>query len=118
VVNGLSVSKNQLETWMTSDNKTKFPKRKLHFSAIVKTVNNEELTSNWKFIMETATEYLGTLNRKGRNFADEIENYILTREKGTMLNWLSDDHIKNIIEEGAPLRTIKEIKKLDYEITD
>ena len=118
VANGLSVSKNQLENWLHPDNKTKFPKRKIDFSAIVKTVNNEELNNNWKFIMETSKEYLGTLNHKGRKFADEIDNYILTKEKGEMLGWLSDNHIEKIINDGAPLRTIKEIKKLDYEITD
>lgn len=118
VANGLSVSKNQLENWLHPDNKTKFPKRKIDFSAIVKTVNNEELNNNWKFIMETSKEYLGTLNHKGRKFADEIDNYILTKEKGEMLSWLSDNHIEKIISDGAPLRTIKEIKKLDYEITD
>ncbi len=117
-VKGLSVSKNQLENWLHPDNKTKFPKRKIDFTAIVKTVNNEELTSNWKFIMETSKEYLGTLNHKGRKFADEIDNYILNKEKGEMLGWLSDNHIEKIITDGAPLRTIKEIKKLDYEITD
>lgn len=118
VANGLSVSKNQLENWLHPDNKTKFPKRKIDFSAIVKTVNNEELNNNWKFIMETSKEYLGTLNHKGRKFADEIDNYILTKEKGEMLGWLSDNHIEKIINDGAPLRIIKEIKKLDYEITD
>ena len=118
VANGLSVSKNQLENWLHPDNKTKFPKRKIDFSAIVKTVNNKELNNNWKFIMETSKEYLGTLNHKGRKFADEIDNYILTKEKGEMLDWLSDNHIEKIINDGAPLRTIKEIKKLDYEITD
>lgn len=116
--NGLTVSKNQLENWLHPDNKTKFPKRKIDFSAIVKTVNNEELNNNWKFMMETSKEYLGTLNHKGRKFADEIDNYILTKEKGEMLGWLSDTHIEKIIADGAPLRTIKEIKKLDYEITD
>jgi hypothetical protein len=68
--------------------------------------------------MEISTDYLGTLNLKGRKFADEIDNYILTKEKGEMLGWLSDNHIEKIINDGAPLRTIKEIKKLDYEITD
>jgi hypothetical protein len=118
VSNGLSVSKNQLENWLHPDNKTKFPKRKIDFSAIVKTINNEELNNNWKFIMETNKEYLGTLNHKGRKFADEIDNYILTKEKGEMLDWLSENHIEKIIRDGAPLRTIKEIQKLDYEITD
>jgi hypothetical protein len=115
---GLSVSINQLENWLHLDYKTKFPKRKIDFSAIVKTVNNEELNNNWKFIMETSKEYLGTLNHKGRKFADEIDNYVLTKEKGEMLDWLSDSHIEKIITVGAPLRTIKEIKKLDYEIID
>lgn len=118
VANGLSVSKNRLENWLHPDNKTKFPKRKIDFSAIVKTVNDPELNNNWKEIMGTATKYLGILNYKGRKFADEINNYLLTEEKGEMLDWLNKKEIEKIIEDGAPLRTIKEIKKLDYEITD
>lgn len=118
VANGLSVSKDRLENWLHPDKKTKFPKRKIDFSAIVKTVNDRELNNNWKEIMGTATKYLGILNYKGRKFADEIDNYLLTEEKGEMLDWLNKKEIEKIIEDGAPLRTIKEIKKLDYEITD
>lgn len=116
--NGLSVSKERIQGWLHIDNKTKFPKRKIDFSAIVKTVNNQELNEKWKHIMQTSTEYMGTLNHKGRKFAEEIDNYILTGEKGEMLDWLDTEKIDKIIADGAPLRTIKEIKKLDYEITD
>ncbi len=116
--NGLSVSKDRLQGWLHIDNKTKFPKRKIDFSAIVKTVNNQELNEKWKHIMQTSTEYMGTLNHKGRKFAEEIDNYILSEEKGEMLDWFDTEKIEKIIADGAPLRTIKEIKKLDYEITD
>ena len=118
VANGLTVSKNQLENWMQPENKTKFPKRIVDLLVIIKTVNNGELKNNREYIMQTRADYLGTLNHKGRKFADEIDTYILTEEKGEMLNWLSDNHIEKIISDGAPLLTIKEIKKLDYEITD
>jgi hypothetical protein len=116
--NGLSDSKDRLEEWLLPGNQTKFPKRKIDFSAIVKTVNNDELNNKWKIIMETSKEYLGTLNHKGRKFAEEIDIYILSGEKGEMLDWLNKDEIEKIIDAGAPLRTIKEIKKLDYEIID
>lgn len=113
--NGLTVSKNRVENWLKPDDKTKFPKRKIDFSAIVKTANNEELSSKKVEMLQTNKDYMGTLNHKGRKFADEIENYILTKEKGEMLSWLNESEIERIIAEGAPLRTIKEIKKLDYE---
>lgn len=116
--NGLTVSKNQLENWMQPDNKTKFPKRIIDLLVIIKTVNNEELKNNREYILQTRADYLGTLNHKGRKFAEEIDAFILTGEKGEMLNWLSNKHIEQIIAEGAPLLTIKEIGKLDYEITD
>lgn len=103
---------------MQPENKTKFPKRIVDLLVIIKTVNNGELKNNREYIMQTRADYLGTLNHKGRKFADEIDTYILTEEKGEMLNWLSDNHIEKIISDGAPLLTIKEIKKLDYEITD
>jgi hypothetical protein len=63
-------------------------------------------------------EYNGRLNKAGRAFSEEIDHYILTKEKGKMLEWLSDEHIEQIISEGAPLKTIKDIKIIEEEITD
>lgn len=35
-----------------------------------------------------------------------------------MLEWLSDEHIEQIVSDGAPLRTIKAIKIIEEEIIE
>lgn len=116
--NGLSVDKQRLEYWLKEDCKTKFPMKKRDLLAIIKTTNNPELNSNIQNIFALKTNYSGRLVKAGVDFSEEINNYILTKEKGRMLDWLSDEHIKEIIANGAPLRTIKSIQLIDEEITD
>ena len=117
-VNGLSVEKHRLENWMKPDEKTKFPKKKRDLLAIIKTTNSNELNTSMREIISLKTEYNGRLNKAGLDFSEEINTYILTSEKGKMLNWLSEKHIHEIITLGAPMRTIKEIKKIDEELLD
>jgi hypothetical protein len=116
--NGLSVSKMTLEMWLKEDCKIKFPQERRDILAIIKTVENSELNSNIGVIITLKKEYNGRLNKAGRNFSNEIDHYILTKEKGKMLDWLSDEHIEQIVSDGAPLRTIKAIKIIEEEITD
>lgn len=116
--NGLSVDKNRLESWMKADSKTKFPMKKRDLVAIIKTVNHQELNSNIQKIISIKTEYSGRIIKAGVEFSEEINSYILTQEKGKMLNWLSENHIQEIVQKGAPMRTIKEIKKVEIELID
>ncbi|WP_435356158.1 hypothetical protein [Emticicia sp. SJ17W-69] len=116
-LNGLTVDKNRLENWLKLDNKTKFPMKKLDLVAIIKTVNNIELNQNIKDILAIKTEYSGRIIKAGVELSEEINTYILTNEKGKMLDWLGDNQIKEIIQVGAPMRTIKSIKILE-EIID
>ena len=114
----MSVDKNRLESWMKADSKTKFPKKKRDLVAIIKTVNHQELNSNIQKIISIKTEYSGRIIKAGVEFSEEINSYILTQEKGKMLNWLSENHIQEIVQKGAPMRTVKEIKKVEIEIID
>ncbi len=116
--NGLSVSKMTLEMWLKEDCKIKFPQERRDILAIIKTVENSYLNSNIGVIISLKKEYNGRLNKAGRNFSNEIDHYILTKEKGKMLDWLSDEHIEQIVFYGAPLRTIKAIRIIEEEITD
>lgn len=116
--NGLSVEKHSLENWMKQDEKTKFPMRKRDLLAIIKTVNHPELNMNIQNIFAIKTEYSGRIIKEGFEFSEEINTYILSKEKGRMLTWLSENHIQEIISVGAPMRTIKEIKKIDEELID
>jgi len=116
--NGLSVDKPRLEYWLKEDCKTKFPMKKRDLLAIIKTTNHPELNRNIQNIFALKTTYSGRLVKAGIEFSEEINTYILTKEKGKMLDWLSDEHIEQIVSDGAPLRTIKAIKIIEEEITD
>lgn len=116
--NGLSVDINRLENWLKPENKTKFPMKKRDLLAIIKTVNHPELIKNKQNIFEIKTEYSGKIIKSGVEFSEEVNTYILTKEKGKMLSWLSDKHICKIVSAGAPMRTIKEIKKIEEELID
>ena len=116
--NGLTIEKNNVENWLKVDNKTKFPKKNIDMLAIIKTVNHPDLKEQIQPIIALKKEYSGRLNQAGLKFSEEINNYILIKEKGKMLDLLSDNHIEKIIDDGAPLRTIKSIKKIDYEISN
>lgn len=116
--NGLSVDKPRLEYWLKEDCKTKFPMKKRDLLAIIKTTNHSELNSNIQNIFALKTTYSGRLVKAGVEFSEEINAYILTKEKGKMLDWLSDEHIEQIVSNGAPLRTIKTIQIIDEEIID
>ncbi|MCX6210157.1 MAG: hypothetical protein NTZ59_11850 [Bacteroidetes bacterium] len=113
--NGLSVDKHRLENWMKPDSKTKFPMKKRDLVAIIKTVNHQELNKNIQNIISIKTEYSGRIIKAGVEFSEEINSYILSQEKGKMLSWLSENHIQQIIQKGAPMRTIKGIKKIEME---
>ena len=115
---GLSIDKPRLEYWLNENCKTIFPLKKRDLLAIIKTSNHNELNNNIQNIFTLKTTYSGKLVKAGFEFSEEINNYILTKEKGKMLDWLSDIHIEQIITKGAPLRTIKSIKLIDEEITD
>ncbi|HYV95036.1 MAG TPA: hypothetical protein VE978_24895 [Chitinophagales bacterium] len=116
--NGLTVEQYRLEGWLRQNSKTKFPMRKRDLLAIVKTVNHSELNQNIQNLLALKTEYAGRIIKAGFEFSEEINTYILTKDKGKMLTWLSDNHIQEIISTGAPLRTIKDIKKVDEELID
>jgi len=115
--NGLSVEKHSLENWMKPNEKTKFPKKR-NLRAIIKTVNHPELNNNSKNIFVIRKEYSGRMIKEGVEFSEEINTYILSKEKGRMLTRLSEHHIQEIILAGAPMRIIKEIKKIDEELID
>jgi len=116
--NGLSVDKPRLEYWLKEDCKTKFPMKKRDLLAIIKTTNHPELNRNIQNVFALKTTYSGRLVKAGVEFSEEINTYILTKEKGKMLDWLSDEHIEQIVYNGAPLRTIKAIKIIEEEIID
>jgi len=116
--NGLSVSKNTLENWLKLDCRIKFPQKQRDLLSIIKTVQNSDLNKSIREIIALKKEYNGRLNKDGRTFSEEIDHYILTKEKGKMLEWLSDEHIQQIVSNGAPLRTIKAIKIIEEEIID
>lgn len=116
--NGLSVTIITVQNWLNVDCKVKFPQSLRDILAIAKTIDKKLFSDNIKDLLTLKKEYNGRLNKDGRAFSEEIDHYILTKEKGKMLAWLSDEHIEDIIKSGAPLRTIKSIKIIEEEITE
>lgn len=112
ISNSCTVDKVTLRNWLNPDNKTKFPKRKRDIVAILKTISKPELLTD---ILKIMKEYYGELPKQGNKLSDEVDNYLITKEIGTMLNWLHPVEIENLINNFAPIRTIKEIKKVDFE---
>lgn len=112
VSNGLTVEQVTLANWLDPYNKTKFPKRKRDIAAILKTISKPELLTD---ILNIMKEYYGELPKQGNRLSDEVDNYIITKEKGPMLECLMENEIEDLVNNFAPIRTIKEIKKLDYE---
>lgn len=116
--NGLSVSSATVQNWLNPLVSIKFPQTLKDILAIAKTINNSVFTNNVKNLLSLKKEYNGRLNKAGRTFSEEIDNYILAKEKGKMLNWLSDEHIEQIVSNGAPLKTVKTMKLIEEETTD
>lgn len=113
ISNGCTIKeKNTLKNWLDPYNKTKFPKRKRDIAAILKTIGKAQLLKETLLIMK---EYYGELPKQGNRLRDEVDNFLITNEVGPMLNWLQPEEIEKLINDNAPVRTIKEIKKLDYE---
>ena len=106
----------RLEEYMKPSNKTKFPMKRRDLIAIIKTIDDPNLSSNIGEIDRIKTEYNGKLRKGGIEFSNEINTYILSGEKGRMLEWLDDKEIIEIIENGAPLKKVKAIKMIDGEI--
>ena len=110
---GISVSTDTFKNWIKDTSLIKFPK-KLKDLAIIfhacKPNQFKELIKEYNTLMH---EYNSKMVKSGADFSHEIEQYILTRKKGKMLDLLSDKHIENIIYKNAPLRTVKSITLIE-----
>lgn len=109
---GLSVQMNALNNWLDVDSLIKFPKKKKDLAIIAKFLNDSLLNEKLKEIIAAKEKYNGTLVKFGVELSEEVNNFIVTKQKGQILDVLTDEEIKKVIEEGAPIRKVKSINKI------
>jgi len=112
--NGLSITNEiTLRNWINPESNVKFPQKEKDLKVIRKVCNNKELkelNENFERILSARRYYNGIMIALGRDLSDDITLFIQTKKKGKMLNKFSDEQIKEMIIQNAPLITVKSIK--------
>lgn len=114
--NGLKV-KNiiTLRKWLDPNDSVKFPQSLKDLYAIKTTLIDEDLNELFEEVKIARKAYNSILIALGKDLSEEITNYILTGEKGKILNRLSESQIHEIVQKNAPIRKIKKIKLVESE---
>lgn len=110
--NGLSVSINVVCDWVNPNRFSEiwFPASTKNLMAIKKTINCPDFNINFKLIKEHRKMYRSIMIALGRDFSDEVVDYIVSKgkERGKILERFDDKQIKSIISTSAPQRKIKD----------
>jgi len=116
VNNGLSI-KNELtlRNWININSNVKFPQRKKDLFVLKKAINSTQLNENYSDILKSRRLFNGIMIALGRDFSDEISDYIQNKKKGKLLKQFSDTQIQQFVDKNAKERIIKTIKAVDYE---
>ena len=113
---GLSITFDSYQNWVKKDSKIKFPKSIKDLAIILREANPQSIILLVKDYKILINEYNSRMVKSGAEFSNEVENYILTRKKGKMLEMLSNTDIDKIVDDNAPLRTIKSITLIEDDI--
>lgn len=109
--NGLSIQNEAtLSNWKNPNNSIKFPQKNKDLSVLKRTINSQRLTDNFKEIIKFRRIYNGIMIALGRDFSDEISQFIKTKKKGKILSRFGHYKIQELINNSAPIRTIKTIE--------
>ena len=109
--NGLSITKEQtLKNWIDIDSNVKFPQKKKDLIVLRRTVNDAEFNENFEEILSARTNYNGIMIALGRDLSDDLMEFIKSKKKGDILKRFSDEQIKEMINQNAPLKRVKSIK--------
>jgi len=109
--NGLSITNEiTLRNWINPESNVKFPQKEKDLKVIRKVCNNKELNENFERILSARRYYNGIMIALGRDLSDDVTLFIQTKKKGKILNKFSDEQIKEMINQNAPLITVKSIK--------
>ena len=107
---GISI-KNQvtLSNWLSDKSNIRFPMKKNDLVVINNIVKCPELEANLHEVLKSKETYNGIMIALGRDLSDEIMEYILSGESGSILSEYSEMEIEAMIDKAAPLRTIKNL---------
>jgi hypothetical protein len=109
--NGLSITKEQtLKNWIDINSNVKFPQKKKDLNVLRKTINSTDFNENFSEILSSRTYYNGIMIALGRDLSDEITEFIKYQKKGEILKRFSDEQVKEMINQNAPLKVVKSIK--------
>ncbi len=113
---GLSITtESTLQNWIKAESNVKFPQKPKDLLVLKKEINSDYLNENFGEIRKSRSAYNGIMIALGRNFSDEISDYIRIKKKGELLKQFSEQQIQQFVNQNAKERIIKTIKAIDYE---
>ena len=113
---GLSITtESTLQNWTKVESNVKFPQKPKDLLVLKKEINSDYLNENFGEIRKNRSAYNGIMIALGRDFSDEISDYIRINKKGELLKQFSEQQIQQFVNQNAKERIIKTIKAIDYE---
>lgn len=113
---GLSITtESTLQNWIKEESNVKFPQKPKDLLVLKKAINSDYLNENFGEIRKSRSAYNGIMIALGRDFSDEISDYIRIKKKGKLLKQFSEQQIQQFVNQNAKERIIKTIKAIDYE---
>lgn len=94
------VAYSTVDGWLKNSN-TKFPKNIKPLKDI--------LGDNYFIIYKNNKRYNSIMIALGRDLSDEVSDYIISKQKGKLLNQFDDNTIKTISNSNMPIKSIKKI---------
>ena len=116
VEKGLTIkNENTLNNWIKPESNVKFPQKEKDLSVLKKAINSNLLSENFSTVLKSRRSFNGIMIALGRDFSDEISDYIRDKKKGKLLERFSEEQIQQFVYQNAKERTIKTIEAIDYE---
>tara|TARA_B110000902_G_scaffold223049_1_gene259604 strand:- start:6845 stop:9193 length:2349 start_codon:yes stop_codon:yes gene_type:complete len=108
---GLSITtESTLQNWIKAESNVKFPKEPKDLLVLKKEINSDYFNKNFGEIRKSRSAYNGIMIALGRDFSDEISDYIRIKKKGELLKQFSEQQIQQFVDQNARERIIKSIK--------
>lgn len=108
---GLSITtESTLKNWIKAESNVKFPQKQKDLLVLKKEINSDYLNENFGEIRKSRSAYNGIMIALGRDFSDEISDYIQIKKKGELLKQFSEKQIQQFVDQNARERIIKSIK--------
>ena len=102
IAHSCKVKRGTVSGWLDDNSKTKFPQ---HIEPL-----NNILGNDYQKILKNKKNYNSIMIALGRDLSDEITDYIITNEKGKLLEQFDDVSIDAISRHNMPIQEIKKIK--------